>query len=132
LVYHSILLFPNSYTILFWEFYFLTFSVHAMKNNAPEKYRCPHTWLHSLAWWHVRKKGIALHSWMCTSASVFIVWNRAILGTSLSARYCNLFEMRGWWMNEQMGCREEQISVEVCRSLQCPPIHILFYSILSE
>jgi hypothetical protein len=29
LVYHSILLFPNSYTITSWEFYFLLFSVHA-------------------------------------------------------------------------------------------------------
>jgi hypothetical protein len=28
LVYLSILLFPNSYIILFWEFYFLPFSVH--------------------------------------------------------------------------------------------------------
>jgi hypothetical protein len=25
----SVLLFPNSYTILFWEFYFLPVSVHA-------------------------------------------------------------------------------------------------------
>ena len=32
LVYLSILLFPNSYTILFWEFYFLPFSVHAQTN----------------------------------------------------------------------------------------------------
>jgi hypothetical protein len=29
LVYLSILLFPNSSIILFWEFYFLPFSVHA-------------------------------------------------------------------------------------------------------
>ena len=29
LVYLSILLFPNSYIIPFWEFYFLSFSVHA-------------------------------------------------------------------------------------------------------
>jgi hypothetical protein len=29
LVYHSTLLFPNSYTITSWEFYFLPFSVHA-------------------------------------------------------------------------------------------------------
>jgi len=29
LVYLSILLFPNSYIVLFWEFYFLPFSVHA-------------------------------------------------------------------------------------------------------
>ena len=28
LAYPSIMLFPNSYTILFWEFYFLPFSVH--------------------------------------------------------------------------------------------------------
>jgi hypothetical protein len=28
LVYLLVLLFPNSYTILFWEFYFLPFSVH--------------------------------------------------------------------------------------------------------
>jgi hypothetical protein len=28
LVYFSILLFPNSYIILFWEFYFHPFSVH--------------------------------------------------------------------------------------------------------
>ena len=28
----SILLFPNSYTIPFWEFYFLPFSVHAQTN----------------------------------------------------------------------------------------------------
>ena len=27
-IYFSVLLFPNSYTILFWEFYFLQFSVH--------------------------------------------------------------------------------------------------------
>ena len=32
LVYHSILLFPNSYIIPFWEFYFLPFSVHAQTN----------------------------------------------------------------------------------------------------
>jgi hypothetical protein len=32
LVYPSIALFPNSYTILFWEFYFLPFSVHALIN----------------------------------------------------------------------------------------------------
>ena len=32
LVYLSILLFPNSYIILFWEFYFLPFSVHAKTN----------------------------------------------------------------------------------------------------
>jgi hypothetical protein len=32
LVYLSILLFPNSYIILFWEFYFLPFSVHVQTN----------------------------------------------------------------------------------------------------
>ena len=32
LVYLSILLFPNSYIILFWELYFLPFSVHAQTN----------------------------------------------------------------------------------------------------
>jgi len=32
LVYLSILLFPNSYIILFWEFYFLPFSLHAQTN----------------------------------------------------------------------------------------------------
>ena len=32
LVYLSILLFQNSYIILFWEFYFLPFSVHAQTN----------------------------------------------------------------------------------------------------
>jgi hypothetical protein len=32
LVYHSTLLFRNSYVILFWEFYFLPFSVHAQTN----------------------------------------------------------------------------------------------------
>ena len=32
LVYLSILLFPNSYIIFFWEFYFLPFSVYAQTN----------------------------------------------------------------------------------------------------
>ena len=32
LVYLPILLFPNSYIILFWEFYFLPFSVHTQTN----------------------------------------------------------------------------------------------------
>ena len=32
LVHLSALLFPNSYIILFWEFYFLPFSVHAQTN----------------------------------------------------------------------------------------------------
>jgi hypothetical protein len=32
LAYLSILLFPNSYIILFWEFYFLPFSVHVQTN----------------------------------------------------------------------------------------------------
>ena len=32
LVYFSILLLPNSYKILIWEFYFLPFSVHAQTN----------------------------------------------------------------------------------------------------
>ena len=32
LVYLSILLFPNSYIILFWEFYILPFSVHVQTN----------------------------------------------------------------------------------------------------
>ena len=32
LVYLSILLFPNSYIILFWEFHFLPFSVHVQTN----------------------------------------------------------------------------------------------------
>jgi len=32
LVYLSILLFPNSYIRLFWEFYFLPFSVHVQTN----------------------------------------------------------------------------------------------------
>jgi len=32
LVYLSILLFPNSYIILFWKFYFLPFSVHVQTN----------------------------------------------------------------------------------------------------
>ena len=32
LVYLSILLFPNSYIILFWEFYFLPFFVHVQTN----------------------------------------------------------------------------------------------------
>jgi hypothetical protein len=32
LVYFSVLLFPNSYTILFLEFYFLPFSVHVQTN----------------------------------------------------------------------------------------------------
>jgi hypothetical protein len=33
LVYLSNLLFPNSYIILFWEFYFLPFSVHAQTSS---------------------------------------------------------------------------------------------------
>jgi hypothetical protein len=32
LVYLSVLLFPNSCIILFWEFYFLPFSVHVQTN----------------------------------------------------------------------------------------------------
>jgi hypothetical protein len=32
LVYLSILLFPNSYITLFWESYFIPFSVHAQTN----------------------------------------------------------------------------------------------------
>jgi hypothetical protein len=32
LVYLSILLFPNSYILLFWELYFLPFSVHAQSS----------------------------------------------------------------------------------------------------
>jgi hypothetical protein len=32
LVYLSILLFPNSYIILFWELFFIPFSVHAQTN----------------------------------------------------------------------------------------------------
>ena len=32
LVFLSVLLFPNSYIILFWKFYFLPFSVHAQTN----------------------------------------------------------------------------------------------------
>jgi hypothetical protein len=32
LVYLLVLLFPNSYTILFWESYFLPFSVHVQTN----------------------------------------------------------------------------------------------------
>jgi hypothetical protein len=32
LVYFLVLLFPNSYTILFWEFCFLPFSVHVQPN----------------------------------------------------------------------------------------------------
>src|SRR5215510_2652931 len=32
LVYRLVLLFPNSYAILFWEFYFLPFSVHVQTN----------------------------------------------------------------------------------------------------
>ena len=31
-VYLSILLFPNSYIIVFWEFYFMPFSVHVQTN----------------------------------------------------------------------------------------------------
>jgi hypothetical protein len=33
LIYHFIVLFPNLYTILFCEFYFLPFSVHAQTNT---------------------------------------------------------------------------------------------------
>ena len=76
-----------------------------VKNNAPEKYRCPHTWLHSMAWWHVRKGDTALHFCMCTSASVVILRTQVISRTFLSARYGTLFKVRGCWMNEQMGCR---------------------------
>jgi hypothetical protein len=32
LVYLLVLLIPNSYTILFWDFYFLPFSVHVQTN----------------------------------------------------------------------------------------------------
>jgi hypothetical protein len=31
-VYLLVLLFPNSYTILFWKFYYLPFSVHVQTN----------------------------------------------------------------------------------------------------
>jgi hypothetical protein len=31
-VYHLVLLFPNSYTILFWDLYFIPFSVHVQTN----------------------------------------------------------------------------------------------------
>jgi hypothetical protein len=44
LVYLSILLFPNSHIILFWEFYFLPFSVHARTNVI-------FVTLLSLLWW---------------------------------------------------------------------------------
>jgi len=36
LVYLSIMLFPNSYIILFWEFYFLPFSVHVQTKTIYE------------------------------------------------------------------------------------------------
>jgi hypothetical protein len=32
LVYLLVLLFPDSYTILFWEFYFIPFSAHVQTN----------------------------------------------------------------------------------------------------
>jgi hypothetical protein len=32
LVYLLVLLFPNSYTVLFWEFHFLPFSAHVQTN----------------------------------------------------------------------------------------------------
>jgi hypothetical protein len=38
------LLFPNSYIILFWEFYFLPFSVHVQTNVI-------YVTLLSLLWW---------------------------------------------------------------------------------
>ena len=41
LVYLSILLFPNSYIILFWEFYFLPFSVHAQTTVRVKKISRP-------------------------------------------------------------------------------------------
>jgi len=41
LVYLSILLFPNSYMILFWEFYFIPFSVHVQTNIIYLTY-CPY------------------------------------------------------------------------------------------
>jgi hypothetical protein len=33
LVYHLVLLIPNSYTVLFWELYFIPFSVHVQTNT---------------------------------------------------------------------------------------------------
>jgi hypothetical protein len=33
MVYLLVLLFPNSHTILFWEFYFLPISVHVQTNE---------------------------------------------------------------------------------------------------
>jgi hypothetical protein len=44
LVYLLVLLFPNSYTILFWEFYFLPLSVHVQTNTI-------YVALLSLLWW---------------------------------------------------------------------------------
>jgi hypothetical protein len=44
LVYLSTLLFPDSYIIFFWEFYFLPFSVHAQTNVI-------YVNLLSLLWW---------------------------------------------------------------------------------
>jgi hypothetical protein len=44
LVYLLILLFPNSYIILFWEFYFLPFSLHAQTDVI-------YVTLLSLLWW---------------------------------------------------------------------------------
>jgi hypothetical protein len=44
LVYLLVLLIPNSYTILFWEFYFLPLSVHVQTNTI-------YVNLFSLLWW---------------------------------------------------------------------------------
>jgi hypothetical protein len=44
LVYLLVFLFPNSYTILFWEFYFLPFSVRYAQKNITTSYTCNYTY----------------------------------------------------------------------------------------
>ena len=90
-----------------------------------KKYRYPHAWLHSMAYKGGRYSTVFL---MCTSASVVILWNRATWRTSLSARYCMLFQGAGL-LNEGASGPQRRSIISWSAQVTAVPTHP--HSILS-
>jgi hypothetical protein len=70
-IYFLVLLIPNSYTILFWEFYFIPFSVHVQTNVI---YVAHTSYLYMLLWWWWFNYCVCIYVTCLMSTGFLLVW----------------------------------------------------------
>jgi hypothetical protein len=85
MVYLLVLLIPNSYTIFFWEFYFLPFCVHVQTNIIYDSVHCWQVFvglftLARIRKWTESEEALSIILSVCLSVSFFVCLHHVVRG----------------------------------------------------